>query len=238
MRSIAVAVVALVATLALPDAWAAEGRGSMAIPDSDARLLKKEALGHVRTGEFLLAKAVFHMQKAAGIDPQAAGTLDGDLPAGLKPEALQHVQKAREFKTQALAHFEKAVEIDPRLATADEPMEPIARTAKGAQAAKESSKDKDSSKDADPAKEDAYEKNKPLTTNAKKGAGLLTKALKVLEKIPIVKNFIPAGSSGTADAAKKVGDKVSGDKDGYIIDDNGDLREWDPKSKEYKKVKD
>jgi tetratricopeptide (TPR) repeat protein len=211
---------------------AAEERASVAISGTEAQSLKPEALGQVRAGEQLLAKAVFHMQKATELDPKAANAMEGDLPADLKPEALEHVQKARQFQAQALTHYEKAVELDPKLATADAPEEPPTRTAKGAVASKGTAKDAATEKD------DAYEKHKPLTSNAKKGAGLLTRALKVLEKVPVVKNFIPKGASGTADAAKKVGEKVSGDKDGFIIDDNGDLREWDPKTKDYKKVND
>lgn len=63
---------------------------------------------------------------------------------------------------------------------------------------------------------------------AKKGSSVLQWSLKILNKIPIVKKFIPGGADQTAEAAAKVGDKITAPKDGHAMI-NGELKVWNEK---------
>jgi hypothetical protein len=63
---------------------------------------------------------------------------------------------------------------------------------------------------------------------AKKGSKVLQWGLKILNKIPVVKNFIPGGGEQTAEAADKVGNKITAPRDGHAMI-NGELKVWNKK---------
>ena len=60
---------------------------------------------------------------------------------------------------------------------------------------------------------------------AKRGSGVLQWGLKLLNKIPVVKKFIPGGAEETAEAATKIGNKITAPKDGHAMI-NGELKVW------------
>ena len=165
-------------------------------------------------------------------------SLSDEQRAKLPREALEHVKQAEKLFAKAVYHLQMAEELSPGLA--DGTQNDVKRTKRfeppmmrrrpmGMERRSRISRSQQSSS----AKAD--EERRKLDKNydrAKKGSKVLKWGLNILSKIPVVKKFVPKGAAKTADAAGKVGDKITAPKDG-MANINGELKVWNPKTKKW-----
>lgn len=156
----------------------------------------------------------------------------------LPKEAIEHIKQAEKLFAKAVYHLHMAEELAPGLAEGQKPkivgnkrIDPhMMRRSARTRSSSRYSRTKKSSKSSSSSR--AEEERRKLDKNydrGKKGSKVLSWGLKVLSKIPVVKKFVPKGAAAAADAAGKVGNKITAPKDG-MANINGKLKVWNSKT--------
>ncbi len=149
--------------------------------------------------------------------------------AKLPKEALEHVKRAEQLFAKAVYHLHLAEELAPGLSEGNKPNRIIRSRTPRLEPRRRMSRSRNRSNSK------ADEERRKLDKNydrAKKGSKVLKWGLKVLSKIPVVKKFVPKGAGQAADAADKVGSKITAPKDG-MANINGELKVWNKKKQRW-----
>lgn len=154
----------------------------------------------------------------------------------LPKEAIEHIKQAEKLFAKAVYHLHLAEELAPGLAEGEKPaakrnlrFDPLLmRRSAGVRRSHRISRARKSSNSSSKADKERRKLDKNYD-RGKKGAKVLKWGLKILSKIPVVKKFVPKGASDAADAAGKVGNKITAPKDG-MANINGELKVWNSKT--------